>query len=223
MEDSMKNHNDSNHRRIVRSYHHGNLKESLIAAGLKLLAEEGPAALDLRKVAKKAGVSHTAPYRHFSDKQSLLVAIMETGFRRLAERLSDSLSNPAPQCFERLLAFVKAYVVFGLENPALLRQMYSGLIQDKDNYPDLYNIYKSGFFLPLVNIVKEGQTQNEISSIDPLQLAVSIWSMMHGLTVLLMEDTILSARPVRQNIAGADSVIRNCLQSLYDGIKMKSC
>jgi AcrR family transcriptional regulator len=219
MEVQMENRSHSNLKDKQNHYHHGNLKEALITAGLELLATGGPMALDLRKVAKKAGVSHTAPYRHFADKQSLLVAILETGFRRLADRLQHSLSLPSEQCFERLLQFVKAYVAFGLENPLLLRQMYTGVIQDKENYPELYTIYKAAFFMPLVNIVKEGQNNRELTNDDPFRLAVSIWSMMHGLTILLIEDTILPARPVSQNGAGVDLVIRNCLQTIYNGIK----
>src|ERR1051326_7507290 len=70
-----------------KPYHHGDLRHALIQAGLELLSEGGAATLDLRKVARKAGVSHAAPYRHFADKQALIAAINEEGYCRLAERI----------------------------------------------------------------------------------------------------------------------------------------
>ena len=83
------------------AYHHGDLRDALIQAGLELLAEGGAEALDLRKVARRAGVSHAAPYRHFADKQALMAAINEEGFdgwlngfkRRCATRPMSRLSS----------------------------------------------------------------------------------------------------------------------------------
>ena len=66
-----------------KSYHHGDLKNALIKAGIEILAQEGVGELSLRKVAQKAGVSHTAPYAHFTDKQALIAAISTEGFRLL--------------------------------------------------------------------------------------------------------------------------------------------
>ena len=75
------------------TYHHGNLKEALIAAGLEILSEQGVEGLSLRKVAKKVGVSHTAPYNHFSDKQALLAAISTAGHEQLYQTLSDTFNK----------------------------------------------------------------------------------------------------------------------------------
>ena len=71
-----------------KTYHHGDLKNALIRAGVDILAKDGVTGLSLRKVALKAGVSHSAPYAHFADKQALIAAISTEGFRQLYERVS---------------------------------------------------------------------------------------------------------------------------------------
>ena len=88
----------------VKKYHHGDLKNALIKAGVEILAKEGVHGLSLRKVAQKAGVSHTAPYSHFSDKQALIAAISTEGFRIIYEKLDSAIlryqSYPLQQLVE---------------------------------------------------------------------------------------------------------------------------
>src|SRR5258708_1624307 len=102
----MESHTD---RQKPKSYHHGDLRNALIQAGLELLAEGGAEALDLRKVARRAGVSHAAPYRHFADKQALIVAITEEGFHWLAERIQATLREVPDEPFEQLLGERKRF------------------------------------------------------------------------------------------------------------------
>ena len=109
-----------------KSYHHGDLRNALIQAGLELLAEGGAQELDLRKVARRAGVSHAAPYRHFADKQALIAAINEEGFHLLAERIQASLREVSDEPVEQLLGVALAYVRFAQGNPWLMREMFSG-------------------------------------------------------------------------------------------------
>src|SRR5438552_2670358 len=98
----MENSLDRTDRQRPKAYHHGDLRNALIQAGLELLAESGAAALDLRKVARKAGVSHAAPYRHFADKQALIAAINTEGYRRLAERIRQGLREVSDDAFAQL-------------------------------------------------------------------------------------------------------------------------
>jgi AcrR family transcriptional regulator len=75
----------------MAKYHHGNLRNALIAIATELLAEEGVHALSLRKMAQRAGVSHNAPYMHFADREAVLVAIAEEGFRLLSVEVESTI------------------------------------------------------------------------------------------------------------------------------------
>ena len=101
----------------MQRYHHGKLREALLAAGWELLGERGADALSLREVARRAGVSHAAPYRHFEDRAALLRALAEHGFS-LFERRLGACASPA--------ALARAYVSFAREQPARFRLMFDG-------------------------------------------------------------------------------------------------
>lgn len=120
-----------------KTYHHGNLRNALIAAGLEIVTQEGFAELDLRKVARKAGVSHAAPYRHFADKEALLAAICEEGFEQLNMQLEQAFITINDDLEVRLLQFTRIYVNFSIENGALVREMLGGLFVDYQRYPSL--------------------------------------------------------------------------------------
>lgn len=105
------------------SYHHGDLRGALVAAGLAVLEEGGdPSALSLREAARRAGVSAMAPYRHFADKDALLAAVAEIGFGRLRDALAEA--DRAPDAYEALIGQGVAYVGFACTNPALFRLMF---------------------------------------------------------------------------------------------------
>lgn len=106
------------------TYHHGELRAALVAAGLAILQESGdPASLSLREAARRAGVSAMAPYRHFPDKDALLAAIATVGFERMREALSEA--DRAPEPMEALIGQGVAYVAFARANAALFRLMFS--------------------------------------------------------------------------------------------------
>src|SRR6185436_14087899 len=94
-----------------KKYHHGDLKNALIKAGVEILSKEGIEGLSLRKVAQRAGVSHNAPYSHFPDKQSLIAAISTEGFKQLYDELNVAVStyinDPKRQLQEGAWAYVQ--------------------------------------------------------------------------------------------------------------------
>src|SRR6516162_6235923 len=85
--------NASREMRRAKPYHHGNLREALLKAAIRLIAEVGPAAFTLREVARRAGVSHNAPYRHFRDKDDLLAAVAAQGFWELTQAMLDAAAR----------------------------------------------------------------------------------------------------------------------------------
>src|SRR4030088_386106 len=112
------------------TYHHGDLRTALLRAAMELLEESGETALSLRAVARRAGVSPAAPYRHYADREALVSAVAAVGYRELAERLA--VAHPSPSTPEQLASVAIAYVQFALERPALFRIMF-GEPCDRDN------------------------------------------------------------------------------------------
>lgn len=205
---------ESSDRLKPKPYHHGDLRHALIQAGLELLSEGGAAALDLRKVARRAGVSHAAPYRHFADKQALVAAINAEGFRWLAERIQSTLLEAPGDAFEQLQAIARAYVQFAREHPWLMREMFSGLTIEREAFPDLSTASKAVFKL-YVEVVKQGQEEGRIIDGDPGALAGVLWSLLHGVAMLTIENQM---RPYTDGPGGAELVTRFSINMLYEGL-----
>lgn len=169
-----------------KPYHHTDLKNTLVAAGLAILAEQGVNELNLRAVARRAGVSHTAPYRHFADKEALIVAIAEDGFRRLGEQLAAAKADAAGGAPAQLAAVGYTYIVFAIEQPDSFRLMFSHIIAHREQYLELCALAKACFQL-LQSIIEAGQVSGEFAAADSVELTKSVWAMIHGLASLLVE------------------------------------
>ena len=109
--------------RTPRSYHHGNLKQALLEASLDLIRKAGPGAFTLREVARRAGVSHNAPYRHFRDKEELLAALAAEGFDRLTAAMTKAAES-ASGALERFRSSGRGYVEFALRYPQHFAVMF---------------------------------------------------------------------------------------------------
>ena len=172
-----------------KNYHHGDLKNALIKAGIQILSKEGLGGLSLRRVAKKAGVSHTAPYAHFTDKQALIAAISTEGYHQLYEQLTAAVETNHGNPQNLLVEVGWAYVQFALKDPELFKVMFSGVIEQEKDYPDFREISQKNFQL-LVGIVKTYQETGLLSP-EPVDLvAVRLWSLVHGFIMLLLEGQI---------------------------------
>jgi AcrR family transcriptional regulator len=170
-----------------RPYHHGDLWQALVQAGLAILHEDGMHALTLREVARRAGVSHTAPYRHFADKEALLAAIAEDGFLRISNGLRAAVAEYDGDPIGLFRLAVRLYVHFVLENPDHVRVMFSGLVKDYERYPDLCRIADQSFD-DLVALTLLLQRDGLLAEDDPFLQGFAAWSMVHGLAMLLMEE-----------------------------------
>jgi len=204
-------------RQKPKSYHHGDLRNALIQAGLELLAEGGVQELDLRKVARRAGVSHAAPYRHFADKQALIAAINEEGFHLLAERIRSTLREVSDEPVEQLLGVALAYVRFAKENPWLMREMFSGLTIERETFESLHTASKSVYRL-YAEVIRRGQESGKIVDGDPTALAGVLWSVLHGLAMLIIENQM---RPYADGPEGTERVTRYTIEVLYGGFARK--
>lgn len=166
-------------RRVT--YHHGDLRPALIAAALGLIREVGAEGFTLREVARRSGVSHTAPYRHFRDKEDLTAAIAEEGFGMLGKEMrAASEAGGTPR--ERLLRAGRSYVAFALRRPAHFRVMF-GTDLDPKRHPDARKAADLAFG-GLVALVTACQEAGQLRQGDALTLARIAWSQVHGIAAL---------------------------------------
>ena len=172
-----------------KNYHHGDLKNALLKAGIEILAKEGTGGLSLRKVARKAGVSHAAPYAHYADKQALIAAISTEGYRRLYERIQAAVSLHSGDPLKVLVETSWAYVQFALDEPDHFRITLSGVVEKEKDYPAFVEISNRNFD-SVVGIVRQCQEAGILEAGPADLVAVSIWSLVHGFASLLLESQI---------------------------------
>ncbi|QSQ22633.1 TetR/AcrR family transcriptional regulator [Pyxidicoccus parkwayensis] len=181
-----------------RTYHHGDLRQALVNATLELIAREDAGAVSLREVARQAGVSAAAPYHHFRDKNALLAAVAEEGFRALNGRMDEEFARgqgAGPTEVLRLLA--RCYVRFAIEHPAHYRVMFREEWNDEEKYPSTHAEGMRAFqrLLEWAGAVRVAQGASNDAEI----LALTTWSWVHGLASLWNEG------PLRKK-TGADSI-----------------
>jgi AcrR family transcriptional regulator len=170
-------------RKVRRRYHHGDLKKALIDAALEQIARDGIRALSLRELARRTGVSHTASYRHFPSKESLLAAIAEQGFRRLSASMRAAMLPQARDPVAALKASGVAYVEFAVSHPDHLNVMFSVRIASAD-YPGLAEAAKEAYAL-LTSTVEEGVRAGGLRRADERTITLAAWSIVHGLAQLI--------------------------------------
>ncbi|MGE0494059.1 MAG: TetR/AcrR family transcriptional regulator [Vulcanimicrobiota bacterium] len=175
--------------RFELTYHHGNLRAALLQAASDMVAESGPDALTLRAVARQAGVSQTAPYRHFADKEELLAEVAELGFERLKAWLMNSLEGEEDPV-ERLHAVGRGYLTYAMANPHLFRLMFGPLVAKGEAYPDLESTCKEGFEI-LLGVIREGQQAGCLAEGNVEAMGMAAWSMVHGLAHLTIDGQML--------------------------------
>ena len=165
-----------------KPYHHGNLREELLKAALLLIAKVGPMAFTLREVARQAGVSHNAPYRHFVDKDALLSAVREEGFRDLNQAMRSAAVRRQPTALDRLKAAGLAYVSFALRRPEHFAVMFD-ISVPAGNSRERQGAQKEAFET-LVRLVGECQEAGQMPSGDSIDFALLAWTMVHGIAKL---------------------------------------
>ena len=202
-------------RRRPHAYHHGDLRRALIDAGLALVERDGVAALTLRAVARRAKVSHNAPYHHFGTKAELLAAVAAAGFDRLVATIAQAtVDHPPRTTLDGLRAVGVGYLQFALGHPAVFRLMFRPELTHPAAHPLLRDA-EARAFGTLFTAIKAAQRAGELPGLDPSAAAAFCWSAVHGLAVLHVEGVLQETPLGRLPIATlADHVVGLCLSAL---------
>ena len=191
---------------MKKGYHHGDLHHVLMSEAAKMIREEGEAALSMRKLAIRAGVSRTAPYHHFKDKQGLLCAVAEEGFR-----LFDGMAqSPAPRVdlFDYLRKRMREYVNFAIDHPEYYNLMFSSAIWAsndvsqtlKDKAYDSFRLYSQ----QVNQLCGETPLPEGVTSLRVAQLS---WSTFHGLSRLMIDGIYLDKTALEAIFDAADKLL----------------
>lgn len=193
------NHSDT--KQTKKPYHHGDLYTSLLECATQLIVEGGVENLSIRKLAERAGVSRTAPYHHFKDKNVLLCAIAERGFKQQDQLLATAMADTSESFAERFEAYIVNYLKFATEAPETYDLMYGREIW-KTGTPteSLQQVSKHSFKLWLGCIEKLQQQKLLDPTSTSLRLAQSTWAALHGLC-RLFNDGVYVDRSDFENIA----------------------
>ncbi|WOF75038.1 TetR/AcrR family transcriptional regulator [Parvibaculaceae bacterium PLY_AMNH_Bact1] len=195
------------------SYHHGDLRAGLIDAATEIVEKDGVMALSLRGVARLAGVSQTAPYHHFTDKEALLAAVAETGFQGLSAEM-EKAEHHRLGGGERMVALGRAYVSFATSNPGRFRLMFGPLIREKLNYPDL--LIASSRSLQMIRAAVEQRRQDVGAKTGNVEAdTMAAWSIVHGLATLLIDSGF---NPESMGTATQDALVAHVTLALVSGL-----
>jgi AcrR family transcriptional regulator len=196
-------------------YHHGDLRRALIDTALSLVNQEGTWNFTLRELARRAGVSHAAPYNHFADKAALLADVAARGFEALRERTEAAARRHPRSPRQQLTAVAVAYVGFGVDRPGHYRLMFGGELAQEGRHPELQRAAEAAFAV-LIRALQDGQRVGEVRAGSVRDQAVAAWSLVHGLTMLLIDDR-LSITGLGGH--GPDRYARAVATTLLDGLK----
>jgi AcrR family transcriptional regulator len=171
-----------------RTYHHGDLRRTLVATALALVEEQDVSVLTLREVARRAGVTHSAPYHHFPTKDALLAALAEEGFRALYTEQLQAVAKLGSDPVARLTALGIAYVRFAASHPGHFRVMYRSNLAGWADYPNVLEAAQLSFVL-LTSTADETIRAGGLDD-DLKDLTLAAWSVVHGLATLWLDGPL---------------------------------
>jgi AcrR family transcriptional regulator len=164
------------------AYHHGDLRNTLVTEGRRLLREVGPTKLSLRALARRVGVSHTAAYRHFADKEALLEAVAVAGFEALTSVTRAAAAGGADP-LAGLADTARAYVRFAQKDPETFRLMFQRV-----GARPAQAVAAASAFAVLEGLVTSGQAAGVLRAGDPFAMALTMWSAVHGAARLVVDE-----------------------------------
>jgi AcrR family transcriptional regulator len=182
------------------AYHHGDLRKACLFAALELLEDGDETTLSLREVARRAGVSANAPYRHYADKDALLAALAVHGYELLRE---DLIAAAAKDTDGQVVEISLAYVHFALDHPAVFRLMFGHPCnRTRQDVKDAANA---------TSAVLAEQIRGTAPKAEAEAFLLGVWAIVHGLATLILDGKVVSADKPRAMEAVVTDVVRTMM------------
>ena len=188
----------TNLKGVRLSYHHGDLRQALLVAAKALIAEAGIENLSLRKLAERAGVSRTAPYHHFSDKNDLLCAIAAQGFLRRHQEARDTFNNSRLTAEEKFAEFICGYIKFAANNPEEYELTFGRNIWKQKNSTQELRDVAYPCFQHQLEMITSWQQMGLISGDNPLRTSQVIWGAVHGIAKLWIDGIYTDSAQIEE-------------------------
>jgi AcrR family transcriptional regulator len=188
-------------KKAAKAYHHGDLKQALVKACLAWVEKKGTESLSLRALAQQIGVSHAATYRHFQDKNDVLQALAEEGFRIFHEYLEKALQIKNKTAEQRFIEQGLQYIRFAKAHREHFQLMWSADIQRNKSEGVKREAERS--FQALLTATEEWKAEQAVRC-DSMEIALQAWIQVHGTATLILsnqfQDDPLDDQFVRRNI-----------------------
>jgi len=198
---------------VRHGYHHGNLKEALVAAACRLIAERGPAGFPLSEAARLAGVSVAAPYRHFKDRDALIAEVARRGFAAFAARLGTAWGGAEVDPMRGFSRMGEAYLAFAREEPGFYGAMFAhgGVKRERR-----HNAGEGAFAAlehAIARVAAAKQPRAGRIGLHPRVLAYQVWALSHGIATLSAGALLPSNNPALR----PENLLRAGVAALIDG------
>jgi AcrR family transcriptional regulator len=195
-------------------YHHGDLRNALLDAGSAVAHDVGADALSLREVARRAGVSHTAAYNHFADKNDLLRGLAIRAFDELAIELEAATSAGGPPLEEIAVTYLR----FAFAHAAEFRFMFQRSLCMPEGVYDPLEVAQRESQAVLRREIVRLQSSRELRPADPDDVLLTVWSQVHGITTIVLETPVFKSAPPE----AAEHLARQGIRALIAGIGSSS-
>ncbi len=189
----------------AQSYHHGNLRQALLAKALTSLQKGGVERLSLRELARSLEVSQAAPYRHFPDKESLLAELAAQGFRELARDMKAAMQGE-DEASGALQAAGLSYIRFATHHPEQYRLMFGNGRIEKGRYSSFDEAAADAFGV-LLDVIQRGVASRSFRDEPVMALALAAWSVVHGFASLAIDGQVVAVG-TEENPSLAEQVTR---------------
>jgi AcrR family transcriptional regulator len=198
-----------------QNYHHGNLRQVLIDAAIEIISQQGAKDLSLRKIALKAGVSHTAPYRHFKDKNAILGAVAKQGFEMMLHETRERIAQSKGNELDHFAICGLSYIDFAVSCPSYYRVMF-GTRPENSYFQDELKPESTPVFKLLSDTIQICQEKGHLRDGNLKEMALAAWSIVHGFAMLRIDRHIPEKKGDEKRL---DALKKTVVMTLYEGLR----